>query len=262
MIQKQYREEELLQFLGRLRPVYREGQPPVWYAMSSIIPEGLIVDDIIHVNDFILSRQCNHLPSKLWDAVRRTGGIAVPEVLYEVCPDIFKSVEDARNVMRRMKFGDPSKPERETQGFNIWQWRALNGSDRLAYVRGSVPNQEEFLKERMSRLMMPGSDLKMLHNAVSGLNLLSKPREPDNVDAQIGSRNERIAEECQDIDTAGIRLMDAEGEMTILDGERLFPWGSSDKPGNSYLQVTMSEMKALISLERTRNQIAAAKTTQ
>lgn len=262
MIQKQYREEELLQFLGRLRPVYREGQPPVWYAMSSIIPEGLIVDDIIHVNDFILSRQCNHLPSKLWDAVRRTGGIAVPEVLYEVCPDIFKSVEDARNVMRRMKFGDPSKPERETQGFNIWQWRALNGSDRLAYVRGSVPNQEEFLKERMSRLMMPGSDLKMLHNAVSGLNLLSKPREPDNVDAQIGSRNERIAEECQDIDTAGIRLMDAEGEMTILDGERLFPWGRSDKPGNPYLQVTMSEMKALISLERTRNQIAAAKTTQ
>ena len=75
MIQRQYREEELNQFVGRLRPVYREGRTPVWVALSSVIPDDLIVDEIIHVDDLL------HGPVHLWDAARRTGGVVDPEAI-------------------------------------------------------------------------------------------------------------------------------------------------------------------------------------
>lgn len=45
LIQAQYREEELLQFLGRLRAFYRPVKP-TWYAISSIVPDGTILDDL------------------------------------------------------------------------------------------------------------------------------------------------------------------------------------------------------------------------
>lgn len=45
LIQAQYREEELLQFLGRLRAFYRPIKP-TWYAISSIVPDGTILDDL------------------------------------------------------------------------------------------------------------------------------------------------------------------------------------------------------------------------
>ena len=56
LIQKQYREEELLQFVGRLRPVYREGEPPIWFALSSVIPQELVIDDLVHINDLLKHR--------------------------------------------------------------------------------------------------------------------------------------------------------------------------------------------------------------
>lgn len=53
MIQTQYREEELLQLLGRLRPVYRNGEPPVWYAVSSVMPQSIIIDDVVSMDDMM-----------------------------------------------------------------------------------------------------------------------------------------------------------------------------------------------------------------
>lgn len=51
MIQAQYREEELVQFLGRMRPFYREDhkEMPIWYAMSSVLPDGAIIDGEVDV---------------------------------------------------------------------------------------------------------------------------------------------------------------------------------------------------------------------
>lgn len=51
MLQQQIREEELAQFVGRLRPVYRKGDAPVWYVLGRVLPEGTIVDDIISIRD-------------------------------------------------------------------------------------------------------------------------------------------------------------------------------------------------------------------
>lgn len=52
-VQKQSREEEINQFIGRLRPVYREGDRPTCYILSSTIPEHLVLDDVISIYDLV-----------------------------------------------------------------------------------------------------------------------------------------------------------------------------------------------------------------
>jgi hypothetical protein len=56
MAQGQIREEEQRQFFGRLRPVYRVGTPPVWYCLSSVVPEGVVVDEICSSRDLFEER--------------------------------------------------------------------------------------------------------------------------------------------------------------------------------------------------------------
>lgn len=48
IVQAQYREEELIQFLGRLRPFHRH-DTPTYYAISSVLPPGIIVDQVISI---------------------------------------------------------------------------------------------------------------------------------------------------------------------------------------------------------------------
>lgn len=72
-IELQWREEELRQFLGRLRPVYRDGQAPVWICMSKVLPEDVIVDDIVALDDVISD-------AVVWDAFAAGGGMFAPGV--------------------------------------------------------------------------------------------------------------------------------------------------------------------------------------
>lgn len=50
-VQAQYREEELVQFLGRLRPFHRD-TIPTWYACSSVLPDDVIIDEIVSIDQF------------------------------------------------------------------------------------------------------------------------------------------------------------------------------------------------------------------
>lgn len=61
LIQTQTREEEINQFIGRLRPVYRsDDERPVCYVISSIIPEHLILDDVVSLYDIIGTDGCTN----------------------------------------------------------------------------------------------------------------------------------------------------------------------------------------------------------
>jgi hypothetical protein len=51
IIVEQVRDEELRQFLGRLRPVYRSGRAPTWYHAGRVLPRGVVVDEIIAIDD-------------------------------------------------------------------------------------------------------------------------------------------------------------------------------------------------------------------
>lgn len=52
MVQAQYREEELVQFLGRMRPFHRDAIP-TWYAISSVLPEDVIIDEVVSMDQIV-----------------------------------------------------------------------------------------------------------------------------------------------------------------------------------------------------------------
>lgn len=51
LLVEQVREEELSQFLGRLRPVYRSGTIPVWYHAGRALPKNVVIDEVIALED-------------------------------------------------------------------------------------------------------------------------------------------------------------------------------------------------------------------
>jgi hypothetical protein len=81
-IQAQFREEELSQFAGRLRPVYRTGEAPLWIAGSKVLPAGFVVDDVVSMSDLADPARVGAVA----DALRRVG-IADAEVIQERAAD-------------------------------------------------------------------------------------------------------------------------------------------------------------------------------
>ncbi|MBJ6986058.1 hypothetical protein [Devosia sp. MC521] len=79
-IQRQYREMEQMQFIGRLRSVYRETAGMV-LGISSTPPEDLVADEIVGLKDLTQG-------GVLWDAVRIASGIVNAAVLAKFAPHL------------------------------------------------------------------------------------------------------------------------------------------------------------------------------
>src|SRR5690606_15700635 len=124
MIQRQYREEELLQFLGRLRPVYREGMAPIWFSLSSVIPEEVIVDDLINMEDLVRPTS-----GSVWEAMRRSHGILDARIAADVCDDLFSSQERASFFMKQLGMNDKTGEinPRLAWGIVAYRWRTKSG---------------------------------------------------------------------------------------------------------------------------------------
>jgi hypothetical protein len=79
-LEVQWREEELRQFVGRLRPVYRGAgqaavdEPPVWICMSKSIPADVVVDEVLVLDDLVKD-------APFWRLMQATGGIFSPAVI-------------------------------------------------------------------------------------------------------------------------------------------------------------------------------------
>jgi hypothetical protein len=76
-LEESWREEELRQFLGRLRPVFRgtddDLPPPVWIAAGKILPDGIVVDELLDMKSLL----------KAWpmaELVRLGGGVLADNV--------------------------------------------------------------------------------------------------------------------------------------------------------------------------------------
>ncbi len=73
LVQAQYREEELIQCLGRMRPYHRKDKDiselPVWYSVSSVLPDDAIIDEIVGTKNII-----NPFGADVIDLARLTGG--------------------------------------------------------------------------------------------------------------------------------------------------------------------------------------------
>lgn len=79
-IQKQYREMEQMQGIGRLRSVYRETAGMV-LGISSTPPEDLVADEIVGLKDLTQD-------GVFWDAVRICGGVVNAEFLARFAPHL------------------------------------------------------------------------------------------------------------------------------------------------------------------------------
>jgi hypothetical protein len=97
ILQKQYREEEILQFLGRLRAFHRPaGEMPVWYSLSCVLPEGAIIDEICQT-DATSTNSKDEGTAILSNAVRQNCGViaydmsdCIPKLAEEENLDLFK----------------------------------------------------------------------------------------------------------------------------------------------------------------------------
>lgn len=102
-LQKQYREAELVQFYGRLRSIRGAEAMKDWqtvYFMSSALPECVIVDDIIQVDDLL-------------GATKTAKGECegVLSALGLVAPKQCKSIDAAKKLLNRKGFKANSAPE-------------------------------------------------------------------------------------------------------------------------------------------------------
>lgn len=85
-INRQFREEETRQAIGRLRPVYRTDKAaPVVFLMQTCVPEGIIVDDVVTLSDILAD---NPQRVDLAEITHRLGGVLDPLAGDTVARDI------------------------------------------------------------------------------------------------------------------------------------------------------------------------------
>ena len=184
LIQSQYREEELLQFVGRLRPVYRQGPPPVWFAMSSIIPESIVVDDVIHIDDLLCGTN-----GSLMEAIRKSGGIAEPHILNEASPATFsRGLTAFSKAMAAAGFdlATGSVTGHIAKGFHTMFWRSLDGNKSgRAFIAAYVPEPERTLSEAIERILGTKCEAFIERPCLGQVVTVAQKRPPDIIDMRL-----------------------------------------------------------------------------
>lgn len=196
IVQQQYREEELRQFVGRLRPVYREGEAPVWIAASNIIPDGIIIDEIVCLQDLTMSGKRS---DRLWDAVRKCDGVLHADLADACLPGAKMSIEGWRKELEDRGFdsstGILEASNRYAWGFTPVQIERGNGEITHVFVRTDIRDMETAIVEAFRRYLGESVVVEAFLQAVAerqpGL-----VREPDWVQEELGTVDQRrMAEE-------------------------------------------------------------------
>lgn len=268
LIQRQYREEELLQFLGRLRPVYREGEAPIWFALSSVIPEEVVVDELLNLDE-LLTRHVH-----LWEGVRRTEGVLQSDLIAAVCDDLFPNVEAVRRNMAIAGFDEAEgkSSARAAWGFTPLLWRSSeHGPASYAYVRADIVDPAAALRSAFETHLgfapgivepMPGGRERTL----------AYPRDPDKIEAELGDRasrrqaerdlSQRVAEavfasgdqvECRRDPTDGTRILPV--RVLVPNGEGKEARAS----GRDHIAMYYSELEARAATELMWDRVLSAR---
>lgn len=192
IVHKQFREEEQSQFLGRLRPVYREGETPVWFCVAKVIPEGVICDELVSLDDIMADARS---APNLWEAVRRSEGLLHPYIACspDVAADLYPGAAAAAADMRRIGLDPASDPStgRFAWGFTPHRVRLSNGEVSVAYARTDLDDPTDRLKAMIK---------EGLAYANAGVDVVevtalapTRPRDmtvrrktPDKIDAELG----------------------------------------------------------------------------
>jgi hypothetical protein len=220
MIQKQYREEELLQFLGRVRPVYREGMAPIWFSLSSVIPEEVVVDDLITIEDLLRRGKPE---TSTFEVMRRCQGVLDAEIAYKLCDDLYSSVRAAARHMKSDGF-NPATGEIEARsawGVAAFRWVDEEDEEGFSFVRADIPNPEQALRNAFAA---------HLGKKVRSVVKISEPRPPtmargrksDKIEDELGTLDARRLDEQEHAErVAEFILMNTSAEaMEVLKADR------------------------------------------
>lgn len=196
MVQIQYREEELRQFVGRLRPVYREGEAPVWIAMSRVIPSGVVVDEVVSLPDLVMRGKGGKRYIRLWQAIRKVDGVVHPTLLLETSPSEYRNVDDVLTDMRRYGFDpetgviDPMK--RCAWGFTPVRIKSPDQRVSYAFVRTDIRDPQGHLAAIMERYLDWNFD-EYDYEVQSPIKprVAGRVRDADKVENELGTREER-----------------------------------------------------------------------
>lgn len=204
LIQAQYREEEILQFVGRLRPVYREGRTPVWFAISSVIPDSLIVDEVISLEDLVDNRR-----SDMWEAMAYTGGVVSAEILQAAMPAKFNSPLRARRAMNDAGLNeDLAQVEgRAGRAMSSFRWKPRRGEWRHVFVAGYVtaPHARirEVVRQTLGYVLIDIEDIAHVASQPASVRL------PDTVDHGMGllTREDILRKAYERLEKIGLYYM-------------------------------------------------------
>lgn len=246
IVHKQYREEEQSQFLGRLRPVYREGETPVWFCVAKVIPEGVICDDLVSLDDIMSDARS---APNLWEAARRANGMLHPYIAFSPseaavsspvelsrglppvrgAADLYPNVAAVEADMRRAGL-DPSADHSSSRfawGFTRYRILIPGMPDSFAYVRSDFEDAKLALEAAIDRgLQHAGLNVMAQAELVGPTRSLDRTvrrKAPDKVDLELGDVTRRVDDERAMLDAAAasaFRSLEWDGKASWFKGLR------------------------------------------
>lgn len=186
-LEHQWREEEIRQFLGRLRPVYRMGEVPTYICMTSMVPDNVIVDEMIGLDDMLED-------ADIFGLLRVTDGV----LLAKDKPD-HPSVAEAMRGKTVQEFlieniDRPEYKERLVSTFSHIHFK-LRGVEQDAWVAGWHADPVEAL---MAHFLQKGQEPEILKVTPPARGFVEGTvREPDAVDMEMLAPNLEGFEDLQ-----------------------------------------------------------------
>lgn len=144
LIQRQHREEEVRQFAARLRPVHRIGAPPVVYIATAAVPSGMIVDQVVPIEDLLGTMSTTD--ARHWDVPRLADGLLSVDAAWHEGMGPKKSVEALMSRTWEHIEGHP-----EAQGLTRMRWR-LDGGDWHVVSAVTIAEPEAKLRAHLARV--------------------------------------------------------------------------------------------------------------
>ncbi|KQO89385.1 hypothetical protein ASF36_23400 [Methylobacterium sp. Leaf90] len=185
-IQRQFREEELRQAAGRLRPVYRDAVG-TWVAVSNVLPEDTVIDAVTSLRD--LSEMAG--AGAVFEAIRRAG-VADPDLIRAQAPDALgKRLPELEMRLLGLLGADLSSPY--AAGMDAYVVH-VGGEERTVQV--PAWHGEHALDEAVEAYDRSDLSVRGIRFvAAGGQKVPSQVKAPDKVDAILGTREERLADE-------------------------------------------------------------------
>lgn len=214
-IQAQWREEELRQFAGRLRPVYRTGEAPLWICAATCVPDGIVVDDVVTLDDLI--------GNEMHEFARRLAGV-IDAGTGAIQPDLTDEIIAGSQVER---FSG-----REAAAYaSAHVWVDGEASPRLIHVAAWVPDIDAAIEESQRRLgrYIDRIEIVKVKPEINNLAIVPEPSKLDRQMSRLPNADTATRDE----------LLQERADAEVALRERLVKAWQGPVPGGDKLAVAM-----------------------